>query len=372
MQIPTSSSSQPSVQPPAAVPQEIQHAAAQPTVPPPQPAAVEPFYLYVESEEDADLSRAAPFQRSEAQAAFSPQAAAPGAEASRVPGASTVKRKWRPIFLLSLALLVALIVGVSVALIGALSQITPTPALTAHSQSGTSVQPVHPHATAAPHRATVRTHPVPARAVPMTAAAVGAGIVATPDWVPRSLPPGWTASGLTLTDAVYALRTATTFTDREMALDYRTAGTADHPSGSFRAATFLLTPAAQSRFLLQDRRSIDPALFQEVQQHYISQAAVDELPRLVAFRMVGEQRFAWVDVAFRLWRSQSDPATGMQTAGEEIDPATGQARVHHLVVVLVSMPPQQQGPNAPMGGTGWLVSTYALDQATLPPLVMPA
>jgi uncharacterized protein YqjF (DUF2071 family) len=109
-----------------------------------------------------------------------------------------------------------------------------------------------------------------------------------------------------------------------------------------------------------------------VQQQHISQAAVDEQPRLVRFQVLGQQRFAWADVAFRLWRSQLDPMTGRLTAGEEIDAASGRARVHHLVVLLVCVPPQQQGAAAPMGGTGWLVSDYALDQASLPPVLLPA
>jgi hypothetical protein len=49
-----------------------------------------------------------------------------------------------------------------------------------------------------------------------------------------------------------------------------------------------------------------------MQQQHISQAAVDEQSRLVHFLVVGQQRFAWVEVAFRLWRSQLDAATGSQ------------------------------------------------------------
>jgi hypothetical protein len=34
-----------------------------------------------------------------------------------------------------------------------------------------------------------------------------------------------------------------------------------------------------------------------------------------------------------------------------------------MIVLLLRVPPGTQGTNAPMGGTGWLVSTYALDPA---------
>jgi hypothetical protein len=373
MQVPTSSS-QSSEQPSGVVPQEFQYAAAQPTVPPPQAPsdAAEPLYLYVDApQEGTDLLGAAPFQRSDAQPALTPQGSSSGAPCSPAPGASATGRKGGPLLLFSLVLLVALIVGSSVALLGALAQKTPTPALSTRPESGMPAQPA-PTRTKSPvaHNAMPPTQPVPGKATPAPVAAAGG--VAIPDWVPRTLPASWMASGLTLTDTVYALRTATTFTDREMALDYRTAGTPQHPSGSFTAATFLLTPAAQARFLQHDRRSIDHLLFQQVHEQHISQAAVDELSRLLAFRVIRGLRFAWVDVAFRLWRAQTDPMTGAQTAGEEMDPATGQARVHHLVVLLIYVPPQQQGPNAPMGGTGWLVSDYALDQAGLPPVLMPA
>jgi hypothetical protein len=375
MQTPTSSS-QSSEQPSGVVLQEIQYAAAQPTVPPPQaPAnAAEPLYLYVDTpQEETDLLGAAPFQRSDAQPALASQGSSSGAPSSPAPGPSATRRKGRPLLLFSLVLLVALIVGSSVALLGALAQKTPTPALSTRPESGMPAQPTPPRTKSpAAHNAMPPTQPAPGKATPAPVAAAGAGGVAIPDWVPRTLPASWLASGLTLTDAIYALRTATTFTDREMALDYRTAGTPQHPSGSFTAATFLLTPAAQARFLQHDRRSIDHALFQQVHEQHISQAAVDELPRLLAFRVIRGLRFAWVDVAFRLWRAQTDPMTGAQTAGEEIDPATGQARVHHLVVLLIYVPPQEQGAEAPMGGTGWLVSNYALDQAGVPPVLMPA
>jgi hypothetical protein len=45
-----------------------------------------------------------------------------------------------------------------------------------------------------------------------------------------------------------------------------------------------------------------------------------------------------------------------------------------MIVLLLRVTPGTQGANAPMGGTGWLVSTYALDQAggSLPTVIQPA
>jgi hypothetical protein len=45
-----------------------------------------------------------------------------------------------------------------------------------------------------------------------------------------------------------------------------------------------------------------------------------------------------------------------------------------MIVVLLRVTPGSQGTNAPMGGTGWLVSTYALDPAggSLPVVIQPA
>lgn len=79
-------------------------------------------------------------------------------------------------------------------------------------------------------------------------------------------------------------------------------------------------------------------------------------------------QFAWVSVSFELFQSKIDPTTGKRVEGMELDPATGQPRVHQMAVVLLRVLPQSQGVNAPMGGTGWLVNVYALDATTLPPV----
>src|SRR6266567_3471929 len=82
---------------------------------------------------------------------------------------------------------------------------------------------------------------------------------ATPqsDWVPSTQTLqqlGWTGAGLSTGDALEAERTAWTFTDREMSLDYRNAGTQAQHGGTFTAAVFLLTPNGKARFFANDFR----------------------------------------------------------------------------------------------------------------------
>src|SRR5260370_39550007 len=83
----------------------------------------------------------------------------------------------------------------------------------------------------------------------------------SPDWVPQQLPAGWTDAGLTMADDLQALRTAVSFNDREMSLDYRSIGTRDLHAGTFTAATFILTPAAKQRFEHNDVRMMNNTLF---------------------------------------------------------------------------------------------------------------
>lgn len=185
---------------------------------------------------------------------------------------------------------------------------------------------------------------------------------------------GWTGTGLSTGDALEAERTAWTFTDREMSLDYRNAGTQAQHSGTFTAAVFLLTPNARARFFQNDVRVINNVLFDRVEQQHLIQQVVNAQPRLVQFQVQGQQEFAWVEVSFQLWQSQLNPQIGQRVEGLELDPATHGPRVHHMIVLLLRVTPGTQGANAPMGGTGWLVSTYALDQAggSLPTVIQPA
>ena len=202
---------------------------------------------------------------------------------------------------------------------------------------------------------------------------------ATPpsDWVPSALTLqqlGWTGAGLATGDALEAERTAWTFTDREMSLDYRNGGTRAQHGGTFTAAVFLLTPNARARFIANDVRAINNVLFDRVEQQQLLQEVVNAQPRLVRFQVQGQQEFAWVDVSFQLWQSQLDQQTGQRVEGLELDPATNGPRVHHMIVLLLHVTPGTQGTNAPMGGTGWLVSTYALNPVggILPAIIQPA
>jgi hypothetical protein len=181
---------------------------------------------------------------------------------------------------------------------------------------------------------------------------------------------GWTAAGLTAADAFQAERTGWTFTEREETLVFNEPGTRT-------AATFLLTPGARDRFAQTDVRASSNAFWNTVTdpQRQLIQFALNLQPSLVKFATQGQQRFAWVDIAFWRWQSRIAPNDQAQrTSGMELDPATNQPRVHHMIVLLLRVAPQSQGANAPMGGTGWLVSNYTLDPAagTLLDRVAPA
>jgi hypothetical protein len=228
----------------------------------------------------------------------------------------------------------------------------------------------HTAPTARPTR-TVQKTPTPTMAT--------ATAQATPpsDWVPSAQTLqqiGWTGADLSTGDALEAERTAWTFTDREMSLDYRNAGTRAQHGGTFTAAVFLLTPNARARFFANDVRAINNVLFDRVQQQQLIQEVVNAQPRLVQFQVQGQQEFAWVDVSFQLWQSQLDQQTGQRAEGLELDPATHRPRVNHMIVLLLRVTLGTQGANAPMGGTGWLVNTYALDSAggSLPTTIQPA
>ncbi|GCE29472.1 hypothetical protein KDA_49560 [Dictyobacter alpinus] len=181
---------------------------------------------------------------------------------------------------------------------------------------------------------------------------------------------GWTQAGLTLGDALEALRTGNTFTDREMSYDYRNIGTPTNHSGTLTGSTFLLTPGGKERFLHNDVRMINNMLYTTIHDQKIIQQVVNVQPSLAQLQMIQVQgqshTFVWVNVPFELLQSKLNLANGKRTETIQRDPATGKPLQHHMAVVLVRVAPQNQGANAPMGGTGWLVNTYALDPKTMP------
>jgi hypothetical protein len=309
-----------------------------------------------------------PFQQSGPLPAANPQPAGASTNQAGTPAQSHATRRRFPI------LRVALISTLIVLAVGFL-------ALSVFAQPASHLATVPKNPTQGP----TATHTMPAarptaarRRTP-TPTMTTATPQATPqsDWVPSTQTLqqlGWTGAGLSTGDALEAERTAWTFTDREMSLDYRNAGTQAQHSGTFTAAVFLLTPNARVRFFQNDVRAINNALFDRVQQQHLMQEVVNAQPRLVQFQVQGQQQFAWVDVAFQLWQSRLDPQTGSRAEGLEIDPAAHGPRVHHMIVLLLRVTPGTQGTNAPMGGTGWLVSTYALDPAggSFPAIIQPA
>lgn len=332
----------------------------------------EDLFYEQEEEEQPDLVTAfvAPFQHSGALPTMPGQTPSSDQSSAAAPAPATSphtppRRTRRS---LMLAILVCLVVVIGLVVTTVLGQ--PMPPLQTHGSP--SVQPAHATLPVQPaqqppaakqQQAAV---PSPSAATPMQATGTSRAAQTpgqlTVDWVPQHLPTGWQQAGLQFGDAIQALRTAETFTDREMSLDYRSVGTRNTHGGSLTAATFVLTPAATQRFLHNDVRESSNALFDRVVTTKLIRLVVNPQPHLVSVAQVGQQQFAWVDVAFQLWQSQLDPNNPQQRMeGKELDLVTQQPKLHHMMVLLLHVPPQDAGNNPAMGGTGWLVSTYALD-----------
>ncbi len=133
---------------------------------------------------------------------------------------------------------------------------------------------------------------------------------------------------------------------------------------------FLPTPGGQVRFARNDVRVINNVLYEKVANEKMIQQVVNAQATLIQLQGITVQGrvhlCAWIDVSFSLFQSKIDPASSQRIEGLLHNPATGQPTTYQMAVVLVWVAPQNQGPAAPMGGTGWLVNTYALD-ATSPP-----
>lgn len=337
---------------------------AQPVLLPLQTAAEEETRYYeLEPLESADTPFVAPFQPSQPlslPASSSPQID-PAASVSAPPEHQQARKQQRLPLLTMVAILVCVGIVVGVFVVNAFAQNTPL-------QTGMRATPAgHPSRTT--HQQAIGAHVASTQN-----SGQGQVTSSSADWLPQTLPDGWVNAGLSRSDAIEALRTALTFTDREMSLDYRRVGTPAQHGGTFTAALFLLTPAAQQRFFHNDVREINNTLFEQVNTSRLIRQVINPAPKLVAFAAQGQHQFAWVDVSFQLWQSQITEPAGQRQEGEEIDPATNRPRVHHMAILLLRVAPAAQGVDAPMGGTGWLVSTYALDLpgGTLPGIVQPA
>jgi hypothetical protein len=310
---------------------------------------------------------ATPFQLSGAMPAVSPRAQTTASPSEAVPtqAASPSRRRQFP---------VRRVVFLSTFIVVVLAVLTMTvfaqaiPPLRGGRAENTSVTATTEHHNGSTSQSSAKAHASP------TPTMITAQGTASLDWVPQTLPAGWTTAGLSVADALDAERTAWTFTDREMSLDFRNVGTRASHAGTFTAAAFLLTPAARIRFEQNDVRAANNVLFDAVQQRQLIQLVINAQPHVVKCQIQGQQQFVWVDVSFQLWQSQLDPQhPGQRMEGKEIDPTTKQPMVHHMVVLMLRVQPGTQGLNPPMGGTGWLVSNYALDQGdALPTIVLPA
>lgn len=308
---------------------------------------------------------AAPFQMSEAMPPIHPATSQmPPQRTSPTPPPSNSPRTARSFPFMRAFILVAIIVVIIfTGLMAMLAQSAPTlPAKAASSQTGTT-QARSTQTTPIPQPGTGKTPTTPGTA---NSSPSGTGI-----WLPQPLPAGWTDAGLTTGDALFAERTANAFTDREMSLDFRSVGTRQQHGGTFTTSLFILTPNAKTRFAQNDVRVINNILFDTVQQEKRIQSVINPQPQVIKFATQGQQQFAWVDVSFQLWISKVD-ATGKRTEGIESDPTTNQPRTHHMSVLLLRMPQDTQGANPAMGGTGWLVTTYELDQNGPLDIIQPA
>jgi len=267
-----------------------------------------------------------------------------------------------------IAILACLLVIIGLFVMNALAQTTPPLQTRGNGSSQVTQQPGTSQQPPTGKQQQSTSQPTPVPTVAQTHATTGQGQTmaqTSSDWVPQSLPTGWTNAGLLTGDGIQALRTAVAFNDREMSLDYRSVGTrADH-GGTFTAAIFVMTPAARQRFVQNDIRESNDILFDRVANSRLIRLVVNPQPQLVSFAELRQQQFAWVDVAFQLWQSQIDPHHPQRRMeGKELDPTTHQPRVHHMMVLLLRVPPQDAGNTPAMGGTGWLVSNYGLDLPT--------
>lgn len=355
---------------PAAVPPQEQAEAQQSFyVREDEPAVPVPFPPLLDEPQDEQAEFVLPFQPSDAIRPFAAGAGAPGGSLASPPP-SPQPRSMRGM----LKYLLVAGVGVVALVTGSIFVFAqPTPALP--SPQRTTTQSTATVATKAPATAPPTALPTQA-SLPPTAPPT---LQPTP--LPTQLPPpgnpppagvptlqqldqlGWSNAGLSTGDAIEALRTAATFTDREMSLDYRNVGTRAKHGGTLTAATFLLTAGGLERFEKNDSRVSTNVQFDQIQQDQMIQQVVQPASSLVQIQTVqvaGQQhQLVWVKVRFALFQSQRDSATGKRT--ERLEAASQETLPHQMVVVLLRIPPQAQGSNPPMGGTGWLVNTYALD-----------
>lgn len=330
-----------------------------------------PFYLIEDEKDDSSLFGAhtvAPFQLSQSMPPVQEQKA-PSYPPSQGHAPVTPKKKQRKIPLLLLAGLTTL-VAVLVLTFVMTAFAAPAPPTATMPGVGQTQPPAHATSTMPP-RPTQGKQPSPTPAPKKTQPPTPPAQT-SPSWVPGVLPDGWRQAGLSTGDAVFALRTALTFTDREEGIDYRNVGARTAHGGTLTAGTFLLTLAAKERFQANDVRVANNALFGRVAQQQLIQAGVDMTPRLIKFQIQGQQQFAWIDVSFHLWQSRLDPNNPQKRLeAVETDPATALPRLHHMVVLLLNVGIAQQNSNSPMNGSGWLVSVYGLDTGS-PDIIQPA
>jgi hypothetical protein len=173
------------------------------------------------------------------------------------------------------------------------------------------------------------------------------------------LPQSCAGAGVTSVQAVRANNEATAFTQREESIAF------DQPNG-LKSSINLMTDNAKNLRFVNDRRSTN-AFAQELQNGPNNKGLIqipgNFQPQLVNCQKQNGQLFVWEDVSFSLAiQCQTDgngnPCQANPNFLPEMDQQTHQPKIHHMVVLLVAVPPGQQ--NAPLW-LGWAVSDYMID-----------
>lgn len=151
-----------------------------------------------------------------------------------------------------------------------------------------------------------------------------------------AMPAAWTASGRGMADMFEAFSVAETFTQRYETIDFRSPAT-------LSSSRFILTNAANQRFVARDQRNTD-TFANQIQQQQLVQAVIIMGAQLVQAQNQNGNFFAWITVSYQLAMQQGQgmPVTTNKT----------------MTLLLIAVPFNTPNDAPPMGGIGWLVSSY--------------
>ncbi len=153
----------------------------------------------------------------------------------------------------------------------------------------------------------------------------------------QNLPPEWAASNRQVTDAMEAMAVAETFTQRYETIDFRSPAT-------LNSSRFVLTAAANDRFVASDKRGGE-AFATQMQQQQLVQTATVTGTQIVKAQSSDGQFFAWIRVTYQLATQKGQGNVSISD-------------VLPMNVLLVAVPFATPQNAPPMGGIGWLVSDF--------------